>query len=266
MTLRISICTEMIFPDLPFQMRIENIRNAGFSSVEFWDWKNKPLDYLAAQSKAHSLNVTNMSGQRGGSLVAPKEFDSYRGEVVASIEAAKKVSCENLMLLTNPLGPNGEVLNTYPEIGPQEKRQNCEQALLQLASLAIEHKIDLLVEPLNTITDHPGYWLDDAHCAFELIRAIGSARIRLLYDLYHLQAMGRDVCKDIEDNLDLIGYVHAADFPGRHEPGTGKMDYEKILRLLDLLGYGGYVGFEFSPEGSSDKALAAIHRLVEPYR
>ena len=73
------------------------------------------------------------------------------------------------------------------------------------------------------------------------------------------------MCRDTGENLDLIGYFHAADFPGRHEPGTGGMDYPAILSLLASLGYDGYIGFEFSPSASSDEALKTIHRLVEPH-
>jgi len=255
----------MIFPNLPFEDRIERIGAAGFEGVEFWDWRDKPLDTLASQCGELDLIVTNMSGHRAGSLVDSREFELYSDEIVASIEAAKRVSCGNLMLLTNPLGPDGEVLDTYPEIPLQRKLANCERALLQLASLAAEAGVTLLLEPLNTIIDHPGYWLDDADRAFDLIREVGHPAVRLLYDLYHMQAMGRDVCGDIEGNLDLIGYFHAADFPGRHEPGTGEMDYPSILRLLRSLEYDGFVGFELSPASSSDEALAAIRNLVEPY-
>lgn len=265
MTLRFSICAEMIFPELSFGERIEKIAGAGFEGIEFWSWRDKSLDTLVSRCAELGLIVTNMSGQRAGSLVDPREFEMYKSEVAASIGAAQRISCENLMLLTNPLGPNGEVLNAYPEIPPQRKRSNCERALSRLALLATGRNISLLVEPLNTVIDHSGYWLDDADCAFELIRAVDHPGIRLLYDLYHMRAMGRDVCKDIEGNLDLIGYFHAADFPGRHEPGAGQMDYASILRLLDSLGYDGFVGFEFSPASSSEKAIETIHRLVAPY-
>jgi len=261
----------MLYQNLPFEDRIERIAAAGFEGVEFWDWRNMALDTLASTCREKDLIVTNMSGQRAGSLIDSREFELYRDEVVASFDAARRVGCENLMLLTNPLGPNGEVLDiypeldTYPEISQQNKLANCEQALIQLASLAARAGVRLLLEPLNTIIDHPGYWLDDADLAFDLIHAVGHPSVKLLYDLYHMRAMGRDVCGDIEGNLDLIGYFHAADFPGRHEPGTGSMDYSSILQLLRSLEYDGFVGFEFSPSRSSDVAVSVIQNLVGPY-
>jgi len=265
MNIRVSICIEMIFPELPLEERIRRVAAAGFDSIEFWDWRNKDLVALAHLCAEFGLTVTTMSGQRAGSLVDTRDFKLYRDQVVASIEAAQKVSCANLMLLTNPLDSEGHVTNTYPDISPTGKKDNCVHALSELAPLTVDGNINLLVEPLNTVVDHPGYWLDDAACAFEVIRAIDNPRVRMLYDLYHMQAMGRNVHRDIEENLNLIGYFHAADFPGRHEPGTGDMDYPSILRLLNELGYRGIVGFEFSPAGSSEEALRTIHGLVESH-
>jgi hydroxypyruvate isomerase len=263
MSIHFSICIEMMFPELPIETRIEKAAAAGFEGIEFWDWRNKDLDALVSQCGELGLAVTNMSGQRAGSLIDPAEFELYKGEIILSIEAAKKIQCKNLMLLTNPLDSEGRVLNSYPDISPHEKRTNCVEALSQLASLAGENGPLLLMEPLNTAVDHAGYWLDDADRAFEIIREVGHPRVSLLYDCYHMQAMGRDVNKDVENNLDIIGYFHAADFPGRHEPGTGKMNYSSTLRLLDKLGYDGCFGFEFSPAGSSEEALESIYNLIE---
>lgn len=263
MSMRTSICIEMIFPELPTEKRIERVAAAGFNGIEFWDWRNKNLDALASLCAEFDIAITNMSGQRAGSLVDPKDLELYENQVLSSIEAAQKISCSNLMLLTNPLDAEGRVTNTYSDITSERKKRTCIETLSKLASHAADNNIHLLLEPLNTVVDHPGYWLDDADCAFEIIRAVRHPRVRLLYDLYHMRAMGRDTSKDIEENLDLIGYVHAADFPGRHEPGAGDMDYPSIFRLLDELGYSGIVGFEFSPAKSSEEALKAIYNLVE---
>jgi len=265
-----SICIEMIFPELPIEDRIERVAAAGFGGIEFWDWRDKPLDTIPSQCARLGLAVTCMSGHRAGSLLDPAEFDIYEGELIASIEAARRVSCSNLMLLTNPLGPEGEVLNSYPAIAEEQKLGNCLDGLSRLIPLTAEHTMRLLLEPLNTVIDHPGYWLDDADRAFEIIRSVGHPGIRLLYDLYHMRVMGRDVHKDLEGNLDTIGYIHAADIPGRHEPGagepgTGDMDYPSIFRLLESLGYDGTVGFEFSPAASSDDALRTIGLLTESF-
>jgi hydroxypyruvate isomerase len=260
-----SICIEMIFPELRAEDRIARLGSVGFEAVEFWDWRDKSLDALALQCRNLGLRVTCISGHRAGSLLDPLEFDLYKSELILAVEAARHLSCTNLMLLTNPLGPGGQVLNSYPAITPKRKHENCIHALVRLAHLAVKHDVVLLLEPLNSLLDHPGYWLDDAGRALEIIRSVHHPQIRLLYDLYHMMVMGRDVRADLERNLDLIGYVHAADVPGRHEPGTGDMDYSSILHLLDSLGYSGTIGFEFSPAASSTDALQAIRSLIDPF-
>lgn len=266
MGIRFSLCIEMMFPDLQTGEKIDRVAAAGFKNIEVWDWRNRNLDALASRCKDRQVAITNMSGQRAGSPLDPKDFEPYRKQALSSIEAARKISCPNLMLLTNPLDPNGRVLLTYPDIAPERKKHNCIQMLSNLAPHAADYNITLLLEPLNTLVDHPGYWLDDADCAFDIIRAVGHPRVRLLYDLYHMRAMGRNVGADVERNLDLIGYVHAADFPGRHEPGTGTIDFPSIFKLLEKRGYNGIVGFEFSPVRSSEEALKAIYTLVKSYR
>jgi hydroxypyruvate isomerase len=265
MTIEFSLCIEMIFPELPPVERLEMVAAAGFQNVEIWDWKNKSISDFAACCAALGLRVSNMSGQRAGSLLDANDFRTYSDEVAASIGAAKQLSCPNLMLLTNPLGPDGIVLNSYPDISVHEKRENCVHALLHLARLAGAHGVRLLLEPLNTRIDHPGYWLDDAGVAFEVIREVNHSNVRLLYDLYHMRAMGRNLLLDIEGDLDLIGYFHAADFPGRHEPGTGTIDFPSILRLLKSLGYDGTIGFELSPANTSEHALARMSTLVAQF-
>ncbi|RJP63934.1 MAG: AP endonuclease [Candidatus Abyssobacteria bacterium SURF_17] len=262
MAVEFSLCIEMIFPELPPVERLESVAAAGFQSVEIWDWKNKDLSKFAARCATLGLHVTNMSGQRSGSLVDANDFRTYSDEVSASIGVAKQLCCPNLMLLTNPLGPDGTVLHSYPHISEHVKRENCVRALSQLARLADSHGVHLLLEPLNTRIDHPGYWLDDADAAFEVIREVNHPNVRLLYDLYHMRAMGRNLFSDIEEHLSLIGYFHAADFPGRHEPGTGTIDFPSILRLLDSLGYDGTLGFELSPTASSEQALARLSTLI----
>lgn len=255
----------MIYPELAIEQRIEKVAAAGFRGIEFWDWRDKPLDRISSRCAELGLSVTCMSGHRAGSLLDPNEFSTYEDELVSSIAAAQRLSCSNLMLLTNPLGSEGKVLNTYPAITEERKLDNCLNALSRLIPRAEEHGICLLLEPLNTIIDHPGYWLDDADRAFAIIRSVGHHGIRLLYDLYHMRIMGRDVYEDLESNLDLIKYIHAADVPGRHEPGTGEMDYLSIFRLLESVGYDGTIGFEFSPATSSDAALTEIRRLIKPF-
>jgi len=115
--------------------------------------------------------------------------------------------------------------------------------------------VTLGVEPLNTIVDHPGYYLTSSAEGFEIVDAVDSPAVKLLFDVYHQQTSEGNVTRNLTNNVEQVGYVHVADVPGRHEPTTGKLDYENVLGALDEAGYDGYVGCEFTPRGDP---LAAI--------
>jgi len=119
-----------------------------------------------------------------------------------------------------------------------------------------------VLEPLNVHVDHPGYFLNHSALGFELVRAVGSPYIRLLFDIYHMQVMEGNIIQSLTGNLDVIGHVHVADVPGRHEPGTGELHYGNIFRALRQAGYDRYVGFEFEPTVASEQAAATSLALL----
>jgi hydroxypyruvate isomerase len=259
---RFAICLEMIFPDLPFLERARRVREAGFSAVEFWGWGEKDLDGLR-RLVDQGLAVATFSGQRRGSLVDPKDWDIYREEVQGSLSVARRLGCDRLMVLTDELLPDGSARPARPDLTPAEKRQHVVRGLKDLAPLAEEAGITLLLEPLNTLVDHPRYFLDSAREGFAIVAEVGSPRIRLLYDAYHMQIMEGNVTQTLRGHLPLVGHIHMADVPGRHEPGTGELHFANILRSLADEGYASSVGFEFSPQGDTQRALAAIAELRE---
>jgi hydroxypyruvate isomerase len=105
-----------------------------------------------------------------------------------------------------------------------------------------------LLEPLNTHVDHAGYYLDSSVEGAELVRAINSPHLRLLYDVYHMQIMEGNVIANIEKNLDLIGHFHSAGVPGRGELFMGELNYPQILQRIAARGYKGRFGLEYFPK------------------
>jgi hydroxypyruvate isomerase len=263
--MRFSICLEMIYPDLEFIERAERVRRAGFTAVEFWAWTDKDLSGLQRLVE-QGLRVSTFSGQRKGSLVDPDEWETYRGDVQASIPVARRLGCDRLMLLTEELLADGSARPSGPDQTPKQKRANVVKGLSELAAVAEREGITLLLEPLNTRVDHPGYFLTSARDGFAIVEEVGSANLRLLYDAYHMQIMEGNVTRTLLGYLPLVGHIHVADVPGRHEPGTGELNYENILRTLVDAGYSGAVGFEFSPQAGTDEALARIAQLRERLR
>jgi len=257
---RFAVCLEMIYPELPFLARAERVRQAGFTAVEFWGWGGKDLDGLRGLVD-RGLGVATFSGQRRGSLVDPQDWEIYREEVRGSLAVARRLQCDRLMILTDELLPDGAARPARSDLTPAEKRRHVVNGLTELAPLAEEAGITLLLEPLNTLVDHPRYFLDSARAGFAIVAEVGSPRVRLLYDVYHMQIMEGNVTETLRRHLPLVGHVHVADVPGRHEPGTGELNFRNILRSLAEGGYAGTVGFEFSPRGDTGQALAAIAEL-----
>ena len=115
--------------------------------------------------------------------------------------------------------------------------------------------VTLVLEPLNVLHDHRGYYLWSSYEGFGIIEEVGSPAVKLLYDVYHQQISEGNLISNIKNNAHLIGHVHIADVPGRHQPGTGEINYKNVFAALDSAGYEGYTGMEFSPVGTSADAV-----------
>jgi len=256
------ICIEMIYPGIKPEEKIEKIKQAGFSWIEFWDWTDKNIDLLYSSCHQFNVKVANFSGQRHGCLIASNTHHEIFFDLKHAIKTAKILNCPYLMLLTDELGEEGVVKYNYTEISAKEKYDNIISGLEKAISLT-PGSITLVLEILNTKIDHPGYCLDNMDTAVKIIREINYPQLKILADLYHLGVMGHDIKQIIKQYLPEIGYIHIADIPGRHEPGTGQIDWKEILELLKAERYNGFVGFEYSPAHDSDESLLQIKNLWE---
>ena len=135
------------------------------------------------------------------------------------------------------------------------------EALLRAAPIASTAGVRLLLEPLNTRVDHPGYFLDSTAEALEVIRDVDDPAVRLLYDLYHSIVMGEDPQEVLAGSGHLVGHVHIADVPGRHEPGTGTIDWPLQLAALRSAEYSGAIGLEYKPSRDTQSSLEFIRHL-----
>ena len=254
------ICFEMLFADLQPEERVGPIAAAGFRAVEFWGWRDKDLPALREACSANGVRVANFSGHRRGDLIAPETWDVFFEDLDDAVRAARFLDCSTLMLLTNELGEGGRVVNPYPGMGGEEKRRNLIRGLEQAAA-KVPEELTLVLEPLNTRIDHAGYYLQGMEAAVSIIEEIDDPRLKVLCDLYHLGTMGEDLEQIVGRHGSRIGYYHVADFPGRHEPGTGSADWKSLLRKIAESGYNGAIGFEYSPEHDSGESLDTIRSL-----
>lgn len=259
------ICFEMIYtdqnpPDLNPSEKIARIAEQGFHKVEFWSWRDKDIRALKSACRDTDVQIANFSGHRKGSLIARETHELFLDDLKDAVGAARELGCPTLMLLSNELGEGGRVTDRYDQIPPNEKYTNLLQGLRRALEVTPE-EISLVLEPLNTKIDHPGYYLADMGTSVSLIREISDPRLKILADLYHLGVMGENLEGLVDEHADLIGYVHVADFPGRHEPGTGSADWRSLLTRLHERGYTGAIGFEYSPLKDSEESLKRIKAL-----
>jgi hydroxypyruvate isomerase len=256
-----SVCLEMVFTEVPFENRFRLARESGFDYIEFWTWEDKNKNQIKELCREHDLKIASFSGDQEFSMIDETQREDYIAFVEASIKTARFLNCHHLVVHSNALGEKGAVIDPYPQLSDIKKIAVMFDILKSLAAMAEAANITLLLEALNTVVDHPGNFLTYTKDAAELIRVVNSSHIKILYDIYHMQIMEGNLIDTLKAYIDAIGYIHLADVPGRHEPGTGEINFVNVMTVLKALGYDGFVGFELSPERDSTAAARAIINL-----
>lgn len=253
-----SACIEPMYGELPFLDRFQAAKRDGFSHVEFWSWMDKDLRAVRRAAEEAGIGIAGFNGDAELSLINPAQKKDYLEFLRHSVAAAKEVGARSLTIHSNGLGEGGRVLNSYPELSDTVKLCIMFDTLCACAELAEQSGIPMNLEPLNITTDHQGNFLTTTRTAAELTRLIGSPMLKVLYDVYHMQLNEGSLCDNIRAYGDQFGHIHVADAPGRHEPGTGEINYRKVFSCLEETGYTGLVGFELIPETSTAQAVRAI--------
>lgn len=258
-----SACIELLYTEFPLIERIQRAAADGFDAIEFWNWDTKDLPSIKNAVRQAGIRIAAFQGNRGGTLINPADREGFVAGLQQSINKAKEMGATGLLLLTDELGPDRRVQNQFPHLSEAEKRASVVAGLKQLAPLAEAAGVTLFLEPLNNLVDHAGYWLKYSKDGAALIREVNSPNIRLLFDIYHQQITEGNLTQNLLDYLDVIGHIHIADVPGRHQPGTGEINYANIFHRLNEAGYEGFVGFEYEPVGGSSRAATQTIALLK---
>jgi hydroxypyruvate isomerase len=261
--MKASVCIEMIYTEYPFLDRIKIAKEQGFDAVEFWNWDNKDMPAIKKTASEAGIDVATFQSNRGGTLINPTHRKDFIKGIQESLDMAVEMNTKKMFILTDELGDDRSVKFQFPELSDEEKYKSVLDGLKEIAVLAERANVTLVLEPLNNLVDHAGYWLKNSEIGFELLRKVNSPNIRLLFDIYHQQITEGNIIERLTGNLDVIGHVHVADVPGRHQPGTGEINYPVVLGKLRDAGYQQYVGLEFAPTGSSREAAAAALKMVK---
>lgn len=258
MTLRKCACIDTLYTELAWKDRFAAAKADGFAAVEFWDWRIRDLDETRQAAQDAGIAISGFNGDADYSLVDPTHKERYLEELKKSIDAAKYVGATSVTIHSNALGDGGLVVNHYDDLSDTVKLCSMYDTLLACAKMAEENAINVNLEALNITTDHVGNFLKYTQMGAEICRLINSPRLKLLYDVYHMQINEGCICDTISNYSDQFGHIHIADAPGRHEPGTGEINYKKVIPHLEKCGYNGYVGYELFPLNNTQEAVKAI--------
>jgi len=258
--LRFSANLTILFNEVEFLSRFERASKAGFKGVEYlfpYEWEEEELmeelDKHGLEQVLHNLPAGNWSAGERGIACLPQRVGEFQEGVGLAIEYAKALKCPRLNCL----------VGITPKEVPAEKVHQTLVDNLQFAATALEKEgIRLLVEPLND-RDIPGFYLVHTRDALQLFEEVNHANLWLQYDIYHMQTMEGNLTRTIGDNLARIAHIQLADNPGRHEPGTGEINFTNLFRFIDEAGYEGWLGCEYQPAGVTEGGLDWIKPYLE---
>lgn len=249
---RFAANLSMLFDELPFLDRFAAAKRAGFAGVEYlfpYDHDREVLAGKLAENglaqALHNLPAGDWAAGERGIACLPDRVREFRDGVEKAIAYAKALGCTQLNCLAGI---------PRPDTDPRRVRSTFVDNLHFAALALAKEGIRLLVEPINT-RDMPGFYLCHTQQALDLMAEADSDNIYLQYDVYHMQVMEGDLVPTLERNLALVAHVQIADTPGRHEPGTGEINYPFVFQQLDAMGYRGWVGCEYKPRAGTEAGL-----------
>jgi hydroxypyruvate isomerase len=231
-----------------FDENLERVAQAGYHHVElvgeFKKWSEEDYVRILARMQALKITVDATSGV-GPGFADPSGGDAFLTALKSLIPAAQRLQCKQIILLS------GKRIEGAP---PQSQHTASIEALKRAADVLSSAGLVAVIEPIDRL-ENPTIYLDGVTEAFEIAHAVGSPNIRVLYDIYHEQREFGNLIAKFETNIDQVGLIHIADVPGRHEPGTGEINYGNIYRKLAELHYKGVIAMEFYPTGDIVETL-----------
>ena len=255
---KFSANLSMLFTEVEFMERFQRAFGAGFKAVEFMFPYAYEAGRLADMLNKYGLKqaLFNMpagrwdAGERGIAVLAERRGEFEDG-VGTAIRYAKALDCSLVNCLAG-LTPPGV---------PQERVREVLAANLRFAAdMFAKEGIRLLIETINT-RDIPGFYLSRTPHVLSIIREVNHPNLLWQFDIYHMQVTEGDLATTIRNNIKTIGHIQLADNPGRHEPGTGEINFPNLFRFIDETGYTGYIGCEYKPLTTTEEGLD----WVKPY-
>jgi len=252
---KLSVMLWTVNKQLPFEQRLENVAEAGYGAVElvneFEKWSDEDFRRMNSKKRALGITFDATAGVWKG-IADPAGRDTFLTDLQNFFPVAHKLECSAVIVLSG---------NRVEGVSRDAHHEACIEALKRAADLAAKQNVTLLLENIDQ-EENPKYYLTSVAEGFEIIRKVDNPHVKFLYDFFHEQISEGNLIKKLETNINEVGLVHIADVPGRHEPGTGEINYMNIFRKLAELKYDRYAAMEFEPTGDVVTSLRGARELA----
>ena len=247
--MKYSVCASAVFSGMPLADAIREIARIGYTACEFWGWWDQDVDAVKAALQETGVELSAICTKMVP-LNDPARREDYLDGLTESIAVAKRLGCRRLI---SQVGQAIEGMDRHAQ------HDSIAEGLRACAPILETEDIELVIEPLNTLKDHIGYYLDRSDEAFQIIREVNSPKVKVLFDVYHQQIAEGNLISNMIQNVSLIGHIHIAGVPGRHEPHkNSEVHYPSVLRALRNAGWHGCVGLEYFPTEDAETGLREI--------
>ncbi len=252
---KLSVMLWTVFRNLPFEERLEKVAEAGYRAVElvgeFKNWTEE--NFQKANRKRRELGMTfDTTAGLGHGVGDPAARQTFLDDLRSLLRVCEKLECGAVIVMSG---------NIVPGLSREEQHASCVEGLKRGAEIVQGKNVKLLLENIDP-EENPKYYLTSVAEGFRIIEKVGHPQVKFLYDFFHEQISEGNLIAKLEKHIDKVGVVHIADVPGRHEPGTGEINYANIFKKLGELRYGGYAAMEFIPTGDPVATLRAARELA----
>jgi hydroxypyruvate isomerase len=252
---KLSVMLWTVFQKLPFEQRLEKVAEAGYKYVElvgeYKKWSEEDFRRTNAKRRELGINFDTTAGLAHG-VGNPKERDAFLADLRKELPIMEKLECPAVIIMS------GDMVEGMPRA---EQHQSCIEGLKRAAELVEGKNVRLLLENIDP-EENPKYYLTSVTEGFKIIEAVNHPQVSFLYDFFHEQIAEGNLIEKLEKNIDKVGLVHIADVPGRHEPGTGEINYQNIFRTLGRLKYSHFAAMEFLPTGDAVHSLRVAREMA----
>jgi hydroxypyruvate isomerase len=256
--LELSPCLDLLFgtgeTPVDHASRIRRAAAAGFTWAEMWGWREADIPAIGAALDETGITLNLLTCEPLGRIVDPSTHAEFLDGVERSAAIAADLGAPHVVVLAG---------DTLDDVSRANQTDAVVDALRLAGPIAAEHGVTLLLENLNTRVDHVGHFLDRTPDALDILDAVDDPAVRLLFDLYHAAVMDETPADVLDGRLERLGHVQIADVPGRHEPGSGRIDWDRDLGWLVDHGYRGRLGLEYVPTGGTLESIVHIREVVD---